>query len=272
MAQESPQCFGAEPDSPDARDFLLRFEAKDVPTVVEVNLWSNMRELPWLPYNQLPLESCTANAVCAAYVYDLIKQDKIVLFNPSRLFLYYNARVKVAKNPQSKTVSLRNTLIAMNKMGVCLEDEWRYDAKMADTEPSDNCYEEAESNKIKSYHRIDNFTDINQLRACLKAGFPFVFAFCIYNSFYHRASGVVPMPTDAERKSKPMAGHACLAVGYNDKNRTIKVLNSWGKDWEDHGFFYLPYDFITDRILCYDFWKIEFVQEKWDPKIATVQN
>lgn len=272
MAQEIPLCFGAEPDSPDSRDFLQRFEAEDIPTVEEVNLWSNIGHVPWLPYSQMPLESCTANAVCAAYTYDLIKQHEIVTFNPSRLFLYYNTRVQVEKrNPQSKTASLRDTVKAMSKIGVCLEDSWKYDAKQVAMKPSAQCYKEAEGNKIKSYHRIDQSNDINQLRACLNAGSPFVFSFIVYPSFYQAPpSGVVPVPTASEKAKNPHPpGHACVAVGYNDKSKTIRVLNSWGKNWGDNGFFYMPYDYITNRSLCYDFWKIEFVQEKWGARAAT---
>ena len=220
----------------------------------------------------MPLESCTANAVCAAYTYDLIKQHEIVTFNPSRLFLYYNTRVQVEKrNPQSKTASLRDTVKAMSKIGVCLEDSWKYDAKQVAIKPSAQCYKEAEGNKIKSYHRIDQSNDINQLRACLNAGSPFVFSFIVYPSFYQAPpSGVVPVPTASEKSKNPHPpGHACVAVGYNDKSKTIRVLNSWGKNWGDNGFFYMPYDYITDRSLCYDFWKIEFVQEKWGARAAT---
>ena len=69
------------------------------------------------------------------------------------------------------------------------------------------------------------------------------------------------MPTDRELCRDPLEEHAVMAVGYDDKNRQVTVLNSWGEDWGDEGYFYMPYDFITDSDVCFDFWKISFANE-----------
>ena len=54
---------------------------------------------------------------------------------------------------------------------------------------------------------------LNQLKGCLASGYPFVFAFSVYESFQSRAvakTGTVPMPASGEAM---LGGHAVMAVG-----------------------------------------------------------
>ena len=253
--------YGAKRDRPDRRDLIMpRFEARDIPTDPEVDLSKYMR---FSVYKQLHLESCTANAVCAAYCFDL-KRQELPDFNPSRLFLYYNTREIDNVVDENSGVSLRDTVKALKSQGVCPEKSWPYDPPKFKIKPSDRCYQEAKGNIVSKYERIKDFWDRNQLRACLKAGNPFVFGFKVYPSFHDpevSAFGVMKMPSQRELDGNPEGGHAVLAVGYNDEKKVVKVLNSWGPCWGSDGYFYMPYDYITDANLCLDFWKIEFVQE-----------
>ena len=61
---------------------------------------------------------------------------------------------------------------------------------------------------------------------------------------------------------KVLGGHAVMAVGYNDDKKVIIVRNSWGVNWGDNGYFYMPYAFITDKNMCSDFWSIISTNEK----------
>ena len=62
-------------------------------------------------------------------------------------------------------------------------------------------------------------------------------------------------------------GHAIVAVGYDD-NKKIKntkcnketkgallIRNSWGVDWGEKGYGWLPYDYVLYRV-AQDFWSI----------------
>ena len=37
-------------------------------------------------------------------------------------------------------------------------------------------------------------------------------------------------------------------------------MNSWGKTWGDHGFFTMPYAYLTDADLAADFWTVRIVE------------
>ena len=83
--------------------------------------------------------------------------------------------------------------------------------------------------------------DAGQMKACLSAGYPFVFGFTVYKSFEGDAvakSGMVPMPGASETE---VGGHAVMAVGYNDSVQRFLVRNSWGSGWGVGGYFTIPY-------------------------------
>jgi C1A family cysteine protease len=76
----------------------------------------------------------------------------------------------------------------------------------------------------------------------------------VYESFKSRAvtrSGVVPMP---RRREKHLGGHALLVVGYDRRRRLFLVRNSWGSRWGLEGYCLLPYAYLLDPDLAWDFW------------------
>ena len=53
-------------------------------------------------------------------------------------------------------------------------------------------------------------------------------------------------------KKKFVGGHAVCCVGYDDMKQHFIVLNSWGTEWGDRGYCYIPYQFIVNNDLCND--------------------
>lgn len=199
--------------------------------------------------------------MCAAYGLDLQKQDETTYFDPSRLFLYYNTRYYISEVGKNAATSIRDTIKVFNCSGVCEEVAWPYHVSKFKKKPPKQCYRDAEGNDLRCYERLKH-TDIHQLRACLKDESPFVFGFDVYRSFRDAdEDGEMPMPSERELSREPEGQHAVLAVGYDDDEQRITVLNSWGKDWGDEGYFDMPYEFITDSDMCFDFWKISFANE-----------
>jgi C1A family cysteine protease len=263
--------YGAKPDTHDPRDLKKRYSQADIPSQWQspnADLSGYVHHV----YDQKSVASCTANALCAAYGLDLIKQSQQLsggyyYFNPSRLFLYYNTREREHSVKYDSGASIRQTVKAMNCRGVCKESDWPYVVDKWKVKPDPSCYVAAEGNTLCKYERLDQ--DIDHMRACLKRDqCPFVFGFKVYRSFHsdsNRRHGNMPMPTASEKRNESEGRHAVVAVGYNDTTRRIKVLNSWGEDWGDGGYFYMPYEFIKDSDICFDFWKITFACERGKP-------
>jgi C1A family cysteine protease len=62
------------------------------------------------------------------------------------------------------------------------------------------------------------------------------------------------------RRDRVRAGHAVLAVGYDNAQRRFIVRNSWGSKWGMRGYFTMPYDYLINRRLSQDFWTIRVVE------------
>ncbi len=258
--------YGWAPDLPDARDHL--FSAPQI-ALAALPPSADLRGTCPPVYDQGQIGSCTANAIAAAFEFDLKKQS-LADFMPSRLFIYYNERAMEGHAGSDSGAQIRDGIKSIATLGVCSEDEWPYDDTPATSDggpfppgardgekPTDQCYKDALSNQATTYSRV--IRDLDQMRGCLAAGYPFVFGFTVYESFESQAvarSGVMPMPAPGEQV---VGGHAVLAVGYDDSAQVFIVRNSWGTGWGQAGYFTMPYAYLTTRGLSSDFWTLRIV-------------
>jgi C1A family cysteine protease len=248
----SERKYGWIPDSPDHRDHLFKIRKP-----IELPPKTDLRDKLIPVFDQGSLGSCTGNAISSAYAFNMHKQVEDEIFVPSRLFIYYNEREIEGTIPYDSGARIRNGIKSINRTGVCDEFKWPYDISMFAVKPSPECYVQAQRNKAVKYERLKNSE--RELKTCLALGFPFVFGFKVYESFQTNAvakNGMMPMPG---KREKTVGGHAVTAVGYDDSTKCFIVKNSWGGNWGDKGFFYMPYDYITDSDLCADFWVIQRV-------------
>lgn len=73
-----------------------------------------------------------------------------------------------------------------------------------------------------------------------------------FNSDKVTETGVVPHPNIM--KEDLVGGHAVCAVGYDDEKKSVLVRNSWGDDWGEKGYCWVPYTYIKDPNLSCDMW------------------
>jgi C1A family cysteine protease len=171
----------------------------------------------------------------------------------SRLYVYYNERTIEHTVSQDSGAMLRDGIKSLVKKGACTEAKWPYFTENFRIKPPAACYRDGAGHQVTSYQRIET---LDQMRACLADGFPFVFGFTVYESFESQTvakTGRVTMPMSRER---PLGGHAVLAVGYNDRDKRFLVRNSWGSGWGLKGYFTMPYGYCASRDLSDDFWTI----------------
>jgi C1A family cysteine protease len=208
-------------------------------------------------YDQLHLNSCSANALAAALRFDEIKEGHVRNPPPSRLFIYFNERLVAGVADQNTPVSLRDGYRTIAKFGACAERMWPYDVRRFKRKPPPSCYEAARRCVAIEYYRIRR--TVSDLRACLAQRYPFVFAIAVHRSMLSRAvrrTGVLPVPT---RRDAFVGGHAVLAVGYQASTRRFIFRNSWGRCWGDRGYGYMPFEFIASAALTWDFWTMRRV-------------
>src|SRR5215471_14563935 len=224
------------PDLPDQRDFTYqapRPMLKKLPKKVDLR-----NQCPPV-YDQGQLGSCTANAIGAAFEFEVMKSNGSSDFMPSRLFIYYNERAMEHTIQSDSGAQIRDGIKSVNKQGVCPEKIWPYDIGKFAKKPKSTCYSSALKHQVLSYHRVP--TTVSQMKGCLADGYPFVFGFSVYESFESEQvakTGKLNLPKSDE---KELGGHAVMAVGYDDVQQRFIVRNSWSADWGMKGYFTMPY-------------------------------
>jgi len=214
---------------------------KDKATAGRIDLRSRLIPV----YDQGQLGSCTANAFCAAVAFVLRG------FQGSRLFLYYNERLLEQTTDQDSGALMSDGIRALQVYGLCPEKLWPYQVTRFTLRPTPPCYSTALLHRVVSFARVRQ--DLASMKACLGAGFPFAVGILVFDSFESDAAaqtGGVPMP---DRSTETLlGGHAVLCVGYDDARSVWIMRNSWGVQWGDHGYFYLPYAYLLDPSLTSD--------------------
>jgi C1A family cysteine protease len=282
--------LGWLPDFPDIRDYGIKSkpvsplfqevgisDPKDtsktetsLPVECDLRKWCSPIE------NQDLLGSCTAHAGIGLVEYFERKASGKHI-DGSRLFLY-----KVTRNllhfETDTGAFLRTTMGALTMFGVPPEEYWPYDILNYDIEPPAFCYSFARNFQSIKYVRLDK-TNIpkNELllliKDCLSHEFPVMFGFTVYSSIIKsKDDGIISFPTT--REDYAIGGHAVMAVGYDDTitmmdnsdpptplfKGAFLIRNSWGIEWGNKGYGWLPYEYLL-RGITSDWWTI--INQAW---------
>ena len=280
LSDGSSEFFGTGwlPPMPDLRDYtegnseieeiinklgIGADDQKDV-TTVDLRKWCSPVE------NQLNLGSCTAHAgVGIVEYYERRAFSKHI--EASRLFLY-----KVTRNLMQQTgdtgACLRDVMKALALCGIAAEKYWPYNVAEFDREPAAFIYSIADNYEALKYFchdpmgaNISTAAVLESVKKYLAAGIPSMFGFYGFPSFDKcDTKGGIPYPTEGESAEW---GHAIVAVGFDDGKKikntvddktttgALLIRNSWGKEWGEKGYGWLPYDYVLNE-LATDFWSL----------------
>lgn len=280
MSEKLKYSFGWIPDYPDVRDYT-KDNIKIKPLVSKLTVSKSYSQLPskvdlrkWCSpiENQQNIGSCTANSVAAVVEYFENKSFGKYI-DASRLFLYKTTR-NLLHSTGDTGAFLKSTLGALVLFGMPPEEYWTYDTSNFDEEPDAFCYAFAHNYRCISYFRHDppNLSKkevLKSIKKYLNSGIPSVFGFTVYQSIkLADQTGKIPFPTGNE---KILGGHAIAAMGYDDsiviKNQSgqtttgaILIRNSWGEEWGENGYGWLPYEYVVQGIAI-DWWSI--LKQDW---------
>jgi len=223
--------------------------------------------------NQGSLGSCTAHAAVGLVEY-FERRAFGRHIDASRLFLY-----KVTRNMLKMTgdtgAFLRTTMGALVLFGVPPEEYWPYIIADFDKEPPAFSYAFAQNYQAIQYVRLDppgtpKDALFNHIKTHLAAGLPSMFGFTVYSSISQaETDGEIPYPCQGETI---LGGHAVMTVGYDDSKKikntncetptigAMLIRNSWGTEWGDRGYGWLPYDYVL-KGLAIDWWTL--LKNEW---------
>ncbi len=105
--------------------------------------------------------------------------------------------------------------------------------------PTDDIKSLGKDYSIKSYRRLQKDGMLFAIREALSNEKPVVIAMRVFPSFETWEGGLnYKHDPDIEFQ---VDFHAVTVVGYDDERRALKIINSWGTEWGDDGFFWMDY-------------------------------
>ncbi|MER8823053.1 C1 family peptidase [Mesorhizobium sp. M0991] len=127
--------------------------------------------------------------------------------------------------------------------GAVSQSDYRYDVNRCQKTP-EGVKSKATDFKINGWVRVDP-ERADQVKGELANGHPVIFgmkapaALETYNGKDVYAGSEMDM----------VEFHAVTAVGYDERKQAFRVINSWGPDWGDKGYFWISYDAVKRDVL-----------------------
>jgi C1A family cysteine protease len=189
----------------------------------------------------------------------------------STSFLYTAARILLQLSKDNDCgVPIRTAMYALTSFGLPDEKYHRSFNSLFDKQPESHVYSLAKNFKAKDSERLDRQISSGKkflivIKRQLSKGTPIAFGFAAYDKCILQAdtlNGKIPYPSPRDTYTKY---HSVMTVGYDDALKinniegtrestgALIVRNSWGDDWGDRGYGYLPYEYILSG-LTQDWW------------------
>jgi len=135
--------------------------------------------------------------------------------------------------------TLVDALNLLSARGALSWSEMPYDSDNHTRQPSAQQLQAAKIFRI-AYWRQVNVADPQELKAHLQAGYPIMIG-ALIDQGLHQLRGQAIWKRKA---GKSLGGHALVLVGYDDRRRAFKVMNSWGPDWAAGGYGWIDYTYF----------------------------
>jgi hypothetical protein len=195
--------------------------------------------------NQLSIGSCVANAWCDAMeILDGLEgTDKVEQL--SRLFLYYISRYLHMATDRDEGTYLRAAAHQLRKIGVVLEEHFKYqNSNVYPEEVPLGLYTMASNNRLVNFYRVESGGPerLEELELAIRAKHPAVFGAPVNQEFCdYRGDGTVFTRPDSWK-----GRHAMIIVGVRKRAGRFEFLlrNSWGTGWGDNGHVWVDEDYV----------------------------
>ncbi|MDE6562415.1 MAG: C1 family peptidase [Muribaculaceae bacterium] len=202
--------------------------------------------------NQQSLGSCSSFATAAMYEAMMrrngVEGDNVM----SPAFMFYHSNV-VNGRPNGGS-NYFDQLEVLGKHGVCYEELFPYTPDTSLWNPSAEAIEDAKEHRALAAKQIPLISGSDKVSAlkrnhelltsALSEGYPVGISLKIYDNL-GKDGAFILHPEDAP-DAKEDGWHAMVLAGYSEENGFYIVRNSWGSDFGDNGYCYIPSAYIDD--------------------------
>ena len=224
-------------------------------------------------FEQGKLASCAANAIVAAVMCQIAKQNSTMTSLKSRLFLYWQQRYIEGTIETDAGSYIIDGIISLLTHGVCQESMWPYDSNTFSYFPFPEMSKDALNCKIECLSsRMTTFDNLNfdhtsavahdkiLIKYLLNRQIPVIAGIAVYNSFVTQGkNGYITVPNLNNEEINEY--HAVVITGYDDDimignyRGAFKIRNSWGPDWGIKGSAWISYECFHPHLFL-ELWKI----------------
>ena len=221
----------------------VKFDETFEPDIVTENS-VDLREFFTKVKNQGQIGACSVFSIVSIYEY-LLKRNSQEEHDLSESFVYYNVRKKNKTELQDTGSSFQDVIMSLGEQGICKESLHPYTLPLSQ-EPSNEAFVDGKNRRVTKVLNVR--INENDIKSAIQQGYPVAISLKIFDSF-HSTNGFVARPTNEEMESADFGYHAMVVVGYTDETKHFVVRNSWGEQFGDRGYCYIPYSYICDSEL-----------------------
>lgn len=160
-----------------------------------------------------------------------------ILFSPAFIFNQLNG----GKN---SGIRIDQALKLLVEQGVATLATMPYQESDFTSQPTTKAFAEAKWFKASSWAALKSTSDIKQ---ALAKGLPVIASMAIFDTFKNLKGSNSLYNTAGTYQGD----HAVVIVGYDDNHTgggAFKLMNSYGIEWGDNGFFWVPYTFLPTTV------------------------
>jgi len=196
-----------------------------------------------------PVRDQGKRPTCAAFVVsDLHASARSKIWAPlSAEYLFYHACRRCPPFDPTSGVTLNGILEAVEKDGQPEESEWPYLQRL----PADLGSYKPPSITSALYRKVGERlgSSVDKIGTEIACGRAVMVVFTSSLEFVKARPGA---PVEYWAGDPIFSAHAVIAVAVGDQNgqRCVKVRNSWGGGWADHGYAWLSEEYLDARLIA----------------------